>query len=278
MKNKIAIIFDFDETLAEDSTTSFLESIGINTDDFWKNDVQELLNTEWDPIPAYLYKMVEYSQKDNKITIDSFRKHGKKIKFFKGVPRLFTNLKKHVQNKSDIELEFYIISSGIGEILRSTTIAKYFTEIWACDFFYNENGEIVFPKKIVSFTDKTRYLFHISKGLIGKDSKNRPFEVNRKFDQSKYRIPFKQMIFVGDGYTDIPCFSLVKKMEGISIAVYDKKNINKWGTAWDFVEQDRVINLVPADYSKDSALVNSLKMAIDSIIKKKELADKVYQG
>jgi hydroxymethylpyrimidine pyrophosphatase-like HAD family hydrolase len=278
MKNIIAIVFDFDETLAKDSTTSLLESIGIDTNLFWKKEVQDLLNFGWDPVPAYLFKMIEYSKDGHKITLDLFRKHAKSIKFFKGVTNLFGTLKKHVQYKNDIELEFYIISSGIGEILRNTRISKHFTDIWACDFHYNENNEITFPKNIVSFTDKTRYLFHISKGLVGEKYKNKPFDVNKKFEKNEFRVPSNHIIFIGDGYTDIPCFSLVKKMEGIPIAVYDNQNENKWGTAWDFLEQDRVINLVPADYSRNSALMNSLKMAIDSIIKKIELSEKVYQG
>jgi len=277
MNNKIALVFDFDDTLAKDSTTGFLKNLGVDTENFWKKEVPKLLDDGWDPIPAYLYKMIEFSNKGCPITRDKLRKWGKQITFFKGVTHLFPTLRKHIQNKKDVELEFYIISSGIGEILRSTKISKHFTEIWASDFAYDKEGNIIFPKRVVSFTDKTRYLFHISKGLIGPEYNNKPFEVNKKVGPDDHRIPFRHIIFVGDGYTDIPCFSLVTRNDGISIAVYDKDNSSKWNTAWDFVEENRVKNLVPADYSKGSALVNSLIMAIDSNIKKMELSEKVYQ-
>src|SRR3546814_7042913 len=110
-----------------------------------------------------------------------------------------------------VQLEFYLICSGIGDVFRHTPIAHEFTDIWASEFNYGDDGAIEFPRRIVSFTDKTRYLFHIQKGIIGQASRGKPFEVNRKVPEDKLRVPFEQMIFVGDGYTDIPCFSLIRR-------------------------------------------------------------------
>jgi hypothetical protein len=204
---------------------------------------------------------------------------GSKINFHNGVTTIFARLKSHIEkNFPEIELEFYLISSGIGDILRNTKIAKNFTEIWACDFVYDEEDVIQFPKNIVSFTDKTRYLFQISKGIIGKKYFNKPFQVNRKVETSKLRIPMDHMIFVGDGYTDIPCFSLVMKSGGIPIAVYDQKEKEKWGRAWGFIEDRRVSNLLSANYSVKSDLSSSLVMAIDSIAQRIQLKMKTYQG
>ena len=108
--------------------------------------------------------------------------------------------------------------------------------------------------------------------------RNRPFEVNRKHEPSALRIPLNNMVYVGDGYTDIPCFSLLKKNNGVAIGVYDQENREKWGRAWGFAEDGRVSNLVPADYSKKSALSNSLLMATEAIAKRIKLSGASYQG
>src|SRR5688500_5567724 len=134
--NKIAIVFDFDDTLAPDSTSSFLESMGVDTHEFWKKKVQPLLEDDWDPIPAYLYKMIEESNSGNisPITKEAITKYGSKVKFHKGVNTIFNKLNSFVQkNYPDIDLEFYLISSGIGDLLKNTKIAKNFIDIWASD-------------------------------------------------------------------------------------------------------------------------------------------------
>lgn len=280
--NKIAIVFDFDDTLAPDSTSAYLEYMGLDVQDFWKRKVQELLEDDWDPVPAYLYKMIKESDqvlKNKSFTKESMIKFASRINFHKGVNTIFTRLRSYVEkNYPEIELEFYLISSGIGEILRHTKIAKYFTDIWASDFVYDKEGKIAFPKKIVSFTDKTRYLFHISKGLVGKKFRGRPFDVNKKVDPEKLRVKMDRMIFVGDGYTDIPCFSMLRKSGGFAFGVYDKHAREKWGRAWGFIEEGRVSNLHSADFSKDSDLSNSLMMAIESIVNRIRLNAALYQG
>lgn len=270
MSQKIALIFDFDDTLAHDSTTDFLKSIGIDTQHFWKSKVDPLIEQGWDPIPAYLYMMIEESKSrpaSQRITEEKLKAFGSQVRLFDGVQRLFSNLRKHVAEKPDsIQLEFFLISSGIGDVLRHTKIASQFTDIWSSDFHYNEKGEIYFPKRIVSFTDKTRYIFSISKGLIGEEFKNKPFDVNNK--TQKFHIPFDQMIFTGDGLTDVPCFSLIKKYKGITFGVYDPNRQDKWGRAWKFIQDQRVTGLLPADYSKNSALMNNLLMALDGMVQK----------
>jgi len=279
--NKIAIIFDFDDTLAPDSTSSFLQSIGVDVHDFWQNKVQLLDDSDWDPIPAYLYSMIEISGNKNTplITKELFVEFAKEMFFFKGVEKVFKVLEKHIkQINKNIDLEYYLISSGIGDIIRNTSIAHNFTEIWASEFHYDESGGIAFPKKIVSFTDKTRYIFQINKGIIGDRFRGKPFEVNKKVNKENLRIQPENMIIVGDGYTDIPCFSLVRSYGGIAIGVYDKKNRKKWGKAWGFIEDGRVSNLVSANYSANSDLMNTLIMAVDSIARKISMSANIYQG
>lgn len=268
---KIALIFDFDDTLAHDSTSAFLESIGVDADTFWKEEVQLLDKSDWDPIPAYQYALIQLSKnrEEGPITREMLQAFAKKLKFHPGVTRIFENLRNYAAAKyKEIGLEFYIISSGIGEIVRNIRIAKEFTDIWASEFHYDETGAIVFPKKVISFTDKTRYLFQVSKGIIGDRSRNNPFEVNRRVPYKDFRIKMEHMIFVGDGYTDVPCFSLIRRYSGVTFAVYDKHRQDRWGKAWNFITEGRVAGLLSADYTADSDLTRSLMMAIDSIAEK----------
>lgn len=282
MQDTIAVVFDFDETLAPDSTSSFLNSLGIDVQAFWQQKVEPLIADGWDSIPAYLYVMLQEScsgDPSRVITKQKLSDWGKQVRLYNGATRVFSRLRQHAESVSaNTSVEFYLISSGIGEILRSTRVAKYFTDIWACDFAYDEQGRIQYPKNVVSFTDKTRYVFHIAKGIFGPDSRGRPFEVNRKIPPDKLRVPMDQMIIVGDGYTDIPCFSLIRKNDGVAIGVYDPAHPKRWGRAWGFVEDGRVSNLVPADFRKNSALMNSLIMAVDSIARRIELRRNTYQG
>ena len=277
--NRIAVVFDFDETLAPDSTSSFLESMGVDVEDFWVNRVNPLYQKKgWDPIPAYLYMMIKLSQSRNgkdKITRKRFIEFAKTIKFFNGAQSIFRQLKARVKEVNpEVNIDFFLISSGIREILIHTKIAENFKDVWACDFHYDSKGEIVFPKNVVSFTDKTRYLFQISKGIFGEESRGKPFEVNRRVSQ--LYVPFNQMIVVGDGQTDIPLFSLIKRNEGVAIAVYDPDDKRKWPKAWGFVEESRVLNVVPADYGTKRALNHTLMMAVESIASRLKLDANIY--
>jgi|APHig6443718053_1056840.scaffolds.fasta_scaffold24080_2 2-hydroxy-3-keto-5-methylthiopentenyl-1-phosphate phosphatase len=265
----IAIIFDFDDTLTHDSTSRLLESLGVDADKFWKEEVQLLDKQDWDPIPAYQYALVQLSKRreEGPITKRILQEFARKMKFHPGVTKMTELLQQYTKAKyPDINLEFYIISSGIGEIVRNTKIASQFTDIWASEFLYEgENEEIAFPKKVISFTDKTRYIFQISKGIIGEKSRNNPFEVNKRVNYKDFRIKMEHMIFIGDGYTDVPCFSLIKRYNGVTFAVYDKHRQDRWGKAWNFMMDGRVSGVLSADYTKDSDLTRNLMMAIDSI-------------
>ena len=266
--NIIAIIFDFDDTLAPDSTSGYLKENGIDISSFWNQKVKNLLDEGWDTVSAYFYLLIEESKKNDhfKLTKKSLMSWGEKLNFFPGVTEIFDHLKDYTQKKhSVIELEFYLISSGIREILINTAIKKHFKDIWASDFAYDREQNVTFPKNIVSFTDKTRYLFHIQKGFWGNQYRNKPFSVNKKISKEEIRIPFENMVFVGDGYTDIPCFSLIDKSNGIALGVVDRDSPNKWWDAMGFKKDNRVLNVTIADYQKGSEARKLLEMAIDSI-------------
>jgi len=282
MHETIAVVFDFDDTLAPDSTSGYLREAGIvDLASFWKGEVASLTDDDWDPVPAYLYKMIEASKSSRipLVTKSGLMDWGSRLPLHEGVPGIFSHLRSVAKEANPrASLEFYLISSGIGDILRQTAIAKEFTDIWASEFAYGLDGGIDFPKKIVSFTDKTRYLFHIQKGLIGPQSRGKPFDVNKKLKAEQIRVPIRHMIFVGDGYTDIPCFSLVKKDGGVSIAVFDKNHAEKWGSAYQFVHDGRVSNLLSANYSDQSDLTIFLGMAVRKLAADITIFNGTYQG
>lgn len=280
-KNIIAVVFDFDDTLGPDSTSALLESLRVEVPSFWES-VEDMYLEQWDPVLAYLYKMIELSKSspsDKKITQELLQEWGKKLTLYNGVEDIFSHLREIVSNaSSQIELEFYIISSGLEEVLRSSVISHNFKDIWGCGFNYDAKGAISFPKRIVNFTDKTRYLYQITKGLIGTEFRQKPFEVNRKFSASEIRIPFDQMIFVGDGFNDIPCFSLLGKEGGVPLAVCDPESRKTWGKAWGFMEDKRVTHWAMANYQKGSTLHGSLCMAVEALVKRIEIQSHFYQG
>ncbi len=282
MSDAIALIFDFDDTLAPDSTSGFLADMGVDVERFWKEMVDPLLfQQDWDPVPAYLYQMIELSKSGayGAITRERLEQWGRRLPLHEGVATLFGRLRELVREQHpQVRLEFYLISSGIGDVVRHTSIAHEFTDIWASEFIYGEDGGIHFPRRIVSFTDKTRYLFHIQKGIVGPASRNKPFEVNRKIPPEKLRIPFEQMIFVGDGYTDIPCFSLVRRSGGVAFGVWDPRHRDKRSRAWGFIQEGRVSNLNQARYDEQAELYQWLEEAVDSLAGRITLNDRIYRG
>jgi len=281
MSDVIALVFDFDDTLAPDSTSGFLEHIGVDTAHFWSEHVDPLLATGWDPVPAYLHAMIELSRTGQYGKIDQalLSNWGRTLPLHSGVETLFSRLRSEVRSvQPQVQLEFYLISSGIGDVVRHTRVADEFTQIWASEFVYDDTGGIAFPKKIVSFTDKTRYLFHVQKGIIGPAFESQPFEVNRKVSEDRLRVPFDQMVFVGDGYTDIPCFSLVRQAGGIAFGVWDPKHRDKRSRAWGFIEDGRVNNLNQARYDEDAELYQWLEEAVISLAKRIAVKARMYRG
>jgi phosphoserine phosphatase len=265
LQDIIAVVFDFDDTLAPDSTSGYLRRAGVDVAHFWKSDVDALIAQDWDPVPAYLHRMIE-TARDGGIacmTRDDLVAWGRELPLHPGVDTLFDRLRACVREVDPrVSVEFYLISSGIGDVVRNTRIASQFTDIWASEFHYDDAGRPQFTRRIVSFTDKTRYLFHIQKGIIGPASRGKPFDVNRKIPNELLRIPMHQFIFIGDGLTDIPCFSLVTREKGVAVAVYDEHHTEKWGGAYKFIAEDRVKSLYSTNYSENSDLSRFLTMAL----------------
>lgn len=266
----VAIMYDFDKTL---STTdmqnySFIPALGMKPEEFWGATGEFSKKTEVERILSYMYMMIKLSHdKGIKLTKKFLNDCGKKIEYYPGVENWFTRINKYGQ-ALDVKVEHYLLSSGTKEIIEGSKIAKYFKEIYGCEFYFDPETQVpVWPKQAVNYTQKTQYLFRISKGATDlRDDK----KINEK--EKEHRIPYTNMIYLGDGMTDVPCMQVLKNNGGKSIAIYsskDKANIHK------LVKEKRVNFAFTANYTDGSNLDKTVKsiikqIAVDNELKRKE--------
>mgnify|MGYP001098698717 CR=1 FL=1 len=274
----IAIIFDFDDTVADDTTDLFLkEKLEMNKkqiQEFWNKDVRDKVKEGWDPPLAYINLILEHIRNSGlKIKNQDLRQLGNKVKLYPGVEDMFSRLRVFVHSKqklqkAHVQLEFYIISGGFEEIIRGTPISKEMKDIFGCTFD-EENGKLI-PKSIITFTEKTKFLYAINKGLSGFELRSNPYSVNDVISETSRRIPFKNMIYLGDGPTDIPCFSTIQKFGGKTIGIlkYRKRDSDRVDKrrAWAFAKGDR-ITLGPYRpvYTEESDLYENLKLQVERV-------------
>ena len=263
----IAIMYDFDKTLSTKDMQEygFIPNLGISSTQFW-NEVKELKQTEnMDPILAYMRHMLKKaSEKSVPVTRDTFVALGKDIEYYPGVEDWFERINNYGK-ENGIVIEHYVISSGIKEIIEGSSINKYFKKVYACEFLYDENKVAVWPKLSVNYTNKTQFLFRINKVVLDvwDDEK-----LNDYVPEEERRIPFRNMIYIGDGLTDVPCMKLVKLNKGQSIAVFRKR---KKEVAAKLMSENRVDFITEANYCKDGELDKIVK----TIIEKMAVAEKL---
>jgi len=271
-QNIVAVIFDFDDTLTDDSTTKLLEAHGISPGDFWQTRIVDLVRSGWDPTLAYLKLILDevgQSKRFGSLTNQALRSFGAGLTFYQGIPELFDDLRALVSahHASRPAVEFYIISGGLEEIIRGSNIASWFSGIWGCRFA-EADGAIRHVMNTVSFTEKTKYIYAINKGLIeSKDIRDHPYSVNEHVDDSDRRIPFENMIYIGDGLTDVPCFSLLTKThKGKAFGVFDPLKEGSPKKAWEkLVAPRRVTTMNSPRYGKTDDLGALLRIAVKEI-------------
>ena len=267
MKTKIAIMYDFDKTLCTKDMQeySFIPQLGMNAKEFWTQVSIQTKEHNMDSCLSYLYYMIQQAkEKNHPITRDDFVKLGKDIEFFPGVVEWFERVNEYGR-KQDVEIEHFVISSGIKEIIEGSAIAKEFKRIYACEFHYDKDNHADWPSMAVNYTNKTQFLFRINKGTldIWDDA------VNDQIPSHQRYMPYTNMIYIGDGMTDVPCMSLVKRYGGHSIAVYE----NKIETCNRLLQDDRVNFITKADYTQDSELDKLIKRLINKVSHDYELND-----
>jgi len=260
----VAIAYDFDGTLSPGNMQdqSFIPDIGMSPREFWNVADQLAKRDKADGVLTYMNLMLKKArEKGVPVRRQDFNNHGKSIKLCKGVNTWFKRINDSGKELG-LKVEHYIISSGLYEMIEGTSIAHEFKVIYASSFKYDPNDVAEWPALAINFTTKTQYLFRINKGVLDVyDSK----KINEFVLMEDRPIPFKRMIFVGDGETDIPCFSLVKSLGGHSIAVYKPKTRGAKVKAEKLVKDGRVNFIAPADYSKKSGIEDIVKAVMDKI-------------
>lgn len=274
--NKIAIAYDFDGTLAPGNMQehSFIPELGMKKKEFWEKVKTIAKENDMDEILAYMEFSIRKAQEQSiSIRKDNFINYGKKITLFDGVIEYFKLINDYAKIKG-MKIEHYIISSGLREFIQGTKIHKNFTQIFASGFMYNVDGIAKWPALAVNYTNKTQYLFRINKGI------NNSYDnslINKYVPNEQRTIPFSNMIYIGDGETDVPAMKTIKLQGGTAIAVYDpkkRKTQNKSSAkeiCLELIKQNRADYIATANYSEEGELFKLLKMLVDKICIENEL-------
>lgn len=271
MENKpiLAICYDFDKTLSPDDMQAqgYIQSVNYEVSDFWKESNKLAADNDMDQNLAYMYMMRDKSRGKLVFNKETLRDEGSKVKLFPGVKTWFDRINEYGTSK-DVIVEHYIISSGLKEMIEGTEVAKHFKKIYASSFYYDDRGEDVWPAQVINYTNKTQFLFRIVKGVL--DINNQ--EVNSHFEANQYHIPFRNMVYIGDSDTDIPCMKLVNVNGGHSIGVYNAETKDK-SKVFRMLDEDRIKYFSPADYTAGSKLEKLVKQIIDRTIANEKLED-----
>ena len=258
----LALCYDFDRTLTPDDMQAqgYIQDIGWNIDKFWAEANAIAKANNMDQTLAYMYKMLEEAQGHFYPTKEVLAGYGAKVKLYPGVEEWFKRINAYGE-KRDICIEHYIISSGLQEMIEGTVMAKNgdFKRIYASSFYYNEKGIPVWPAQVVNFTGKTQFLFRIEKGALDVNDRN----VNEYYPPEELRVPFRNMVYIGDSDTDIPCMKLVNSQGGHAIGVYDPDTGDRTKVQ-KMMRDDRIRYFAPADYTEGSELDTLVKQIIDS--------------
>ncbi|MFA6849606.1 MAG: HAD family hydrolase [Selenomonadaceae bacterium] len=261
----LAICYDFDKTLSPDDMQAqgYIQSVGYDSKDikkFWEESNGMAHANDMDSNLSYMYKMVYEAEGRFVFNKKALMEYGSKVSLFPGVGEWFNRINEYGR-KHNVIVEHYIISSGLKEMIEGTKLAKegVFEKIYASSFFYNEKGVAKWPAQVINYTSKTQFLFRIEKGVLDINDSG----VNEYFPPEQIRVPFRNMVYIGDSDTDIPCMKLVNSYGGHSIGVYDPSTGNK-EKVYKMIKDNRVRYFAEADYSYGK----KLDLLIKDIIKK----------
>ena len=265
----LAICYDFDKTLSPDDMQAqgYIQSIDYEVADFWKESNKLASDNDMDQNLAYMYMMRDKSRGKVLFTKETLRKDGSKVQLFPGVRTWFDRINEYGKSKG-VMVEHYIISSGLKEMIEGTEVADKFKKIYASSFYYNDVGEAVWPAQVVNYTNKTQFLFRIEKGVLDVNDQ----EVNSFFEPNQYKVPFRNMVYIGDSDTDIPCMKLVNINGGHSIGVYNSETKDK-SKVFRMLDENRIKYYAPANYEKGSILEQLVQKIIDRTISNEVLEE-----
>ena len=279
-KPVIALCYDFDKTLSPDDMQAqgYIQTVqpeGIDViGDFWKESNSRAAANNMDKNLAYMYTMKKKARGQIVFTKEKLADYGSKVALFEGVKDWFKRIRDYGAER-DIIIEHYIISSGLKEMIEGTSIANEFKELYATSFYFDEDGVAVWPAQVVNYTNKTQFLFRISKGVLDVNDD----AVNDSFAPDEIRVPFRNMVYLGDSDTDIPCMKLVNSQGGYSIGVFnpdEKDKVKAKNKVYKMMRDSRISYFAPADYSEGSELDELVKLIIDKTVYNEKLYKKKY--
>lgn len=260
-KPVLAICYDFDKTLSPDDMQAqgYIQSVGYDVAEFWKESNGLAEDNDMDQNLAYMYKMIRTAEGRVLFTKKTLEEYGSQVKLFPGVEDWFERIREYGKEKG-VLVEHYIISSGLKEMIEGTSAARAgaFEKIYASSFYYNDQGVAVWPSQVVNYTNKTQFLFRIEKGVLDINDPS----VNDSFAPSQIRVPFRNMVYIGDSDTDVPCMKLVNAHGGHSIGVYNEEARDK-SKVYKMMRDGRIKYFVPTDYTEGSKLNQLVEWIID---------------
>ena len=265
--NVIALVYDFDGTLTPQPMQEYtvLPEIGIKKGkQFWKTVEKEALKTGGEEIVTYMRLMIEMSKSRHfPITPKVLKSLAKNISYYPGVKTFFERMTNYVENRSDagVKLRHYVISAGLKEIISGASIAGRFYRIFASEYYYDEYNRAVFPKVIVNDTLKTQFIFRINKG---RESLHE--NINLYMPPRMRPVPFENILYIGDGLTDVPCMTVIKKNGGHAIAVYKPGDSRGLKTCKELLKAKRVDFIAGADYRNNKELDRLVKLLLSKIV------------
>ncbi|MBQ8827732.1 MAG: haloacid dehalogenase-like hydrolase [Clostridia bacterium] len=261
-------MYDFDKTLCtrDMQEYQFIPSLGMEANEFWREANGLAHKEHMDGILAYMYVMIMRArEKGIELSRETLVSMGNKVELFPGVHEWFERINEYGRRQNAI-VEHYVISSGLKEIIQGSQISGEFKEIFASEFYYGENNNAVWPKAAVNYTNKTQFVYRINKGIL--DISN-DVDLNRSMPDDNKRVRFSNMIYIGDGLSDVPCMKMVKAYGGTSIAVYqegDKEKVD------ELLIKNRVDFTYPADYRENSGI----DITVKNIIRKMSIEDTLH--
>ena len=271
-KPVLAICYDFDKTLSPDDMQAqgFIQSVGYDVGEFWKQSNGLASGNDMDQNLAYMLMMQQAAEGKKLFTRGELMKCGKDVALFPGVKDWFKRICTYGEEHG-VLVEHYIISSGLKEMIEGTDVAGEFKKIYASSFFYNEKGVAIWPAQVVNYTNKTQFLFRIEKGVLDINDPG----VNDSFAPDEMRVPFRNMVYIGDSDTDVPCMKLVNVNGGYSIGVYNADTKDKT-KVYKMMRENRIKYYAPADYSEGKELDILLKAIIDRTAENEALESRFY--
>ena len=277
-KPVVAIAYDFDGTLAPGymQEYDFIPNLKIANEEFWEESNRQARANDMDGVLSYMLLMLtKANEKGISVKKDDFIRYGQSIHFFEGVEDYFERINKYGESRG-LKVEHSIISSGLREFVAGTSIAKYFTNIFASGFVYDKNGVACWPALAINYTNKTQFLFRINKGI--KNSYDNSL-INKRIPKDQRAVPFQNLIYIGDGETDVPAMKMVKLQGGTAITVYNPNvPVSKDGShtprelCVELIAENRADYMAPADYREGQPLSRIVEKVIDKIAAEQSLA------